>query len=369
MEKLLISDAAKQVQVESHVLRYWEEELHLPIQRNKQGHRYYTVEDVNRFQQIKRMKEQGFQLKAIRNALEGTGPQEIHVTVGKSNVTMIDAKPVQSAEETQSDKRDNTAQHKDTADAGAMHTEATKADAMKMNTADQDSEAVAAQSITIQNIDIQNEDVHKTDLSAEHKESTVGEVAGQNSKGLLKKGKQKKRAQKKAAQKKGISTIAIQRFGLQKQNEKEQAEKQITGQAENAAVENEKPETETEKTETVKEQQQEGAAAQTVVIEQSSAVLGEQERTNKAARLQFLLQHMISEAVRENNEQLYTTVKETVAKEMDYQFRQQEEREQEREKERLKREEEHYKQIDLLLRGASKKERRKKVFSLQKPSL
>ena len=35
MEKIyLISDAAKQVQVETHVLRYWEEELGLPIKRN-----------------------------------------------------------------------------------------------------------------------------------------------------------------------------------------------------------------------------------------------------------------------------------------------------------------------------------------------
>ena len=32
-EYLLISDAAKQVKVESHVLRYWEEELHLPERR------------------------------------------------------------------------------------------------------------------------------------------------------------------------------------------------------------------------------------------------------------------------------------------------------------------------------------------------
>ena len=46
-EYLLISDAAKQVKVESHVLRYWEEELHLPIKRNELGHRYYTKEDVN----------------------------------------------------------------------------------------------------------------------------------------------------------------------------------------------------------------------------------------------------------------------------------------------------------------------------------
>ena len=41
---LLISDAAKEVRVESHVLRYWEEELRLPIKRNELGHRYYTQE-------------------------------------------------------------------------------------------------------------------------------------------------------------------------------------------------------------------------------------------------------------------------------------------------------------------------------------
>lgn len=65
-QALLISDAAKAVQVESHVLRYWEEELALPIRRNEQGHRYYTEEDVERFRQIKKMKEGGLQLKAIK---------------------------------------------------------------------------------------------------------------------------------------------------------------------------------------------------------------------------------------------------------------------------------------------------------------
>jgi len=67
---LLISDAAKEVHVESHVLRYWEEELHLTIKRNKQGHRYYTKDDVERFRQIKSMKERGLQLKAIKMILK-----------------------------------------------------------------------------------------------------------------------------------------------------------------------------------------------------------------------------------------------------------------------------------------------------------
>ncbi len=65
----LISDAAKQVQVESHVLRYWEEELGLPIKRNEMGHRFYTQEDIERFKEVRDLKERGLQLKAIRTLL------------------------------------------------------------------------------------------------------------------------------------------------------------------------------------------------------------------------------------------------------------------------------------------------------------
>lgn len=68
MEKVryMISDAANIVNVESHVLRYWEEELALNIPRNEMGHRYYTKENIEEFQKIKELKEQGYQLKAIR---------------------------------------------------------------------------------------------------------------------------------------------------------------------------------------------------------------------------------------------------------------------------------------------------------------
>ncbi len=67
--KLSISEVAKQVQVENHVLRYWEEELQLKIKRNEKGHRYYTKENVEHFQKIKELKESGLQLKAIRMVL------------------------------------------------------------------------------------------------------------------------------------------------------------------------------------------------------------------------------------------------------------------------------------------------------------
>ena len=62
----LISEAAKQAGVESHVLRYWEEELKLPIARNEMGHRYYTKQDIQIFLTIKELKKRGFQLKMIR---------------------------------------------------------------------------------------------------------------------------------------------------------------------------------------------------------------------------------------------------------------------------------------------------------------
>lgn len=61
-----ISDAARQVGVEAHVLRYWEEELEFEIPRNSQGHRYYRESDIGFLRQIKDLKEQGFQLRAIK---------------------------------------------------------------------------------------------------------------------------------------------------------------------------------------------------------------------------------------------------------------------------------------------------------------
>ncbi len=64
--RYMISDAAGLVNVESHVLRYWEEELELDIPRNELGHRYYTQENIREFQQIKELKEKGYQLKAIK---------------------------------------------------------------------------------------------------------------------------------------------------------------------------------------------------------------------------------------------------------------------------------------------------------------
>lgn len=64
--RYMISDASKMVDVESHVLRYWEEELDIEVPRNEMGHRYYTDYYINLFKSIKDLKDQGFLLKAIK---------------------------------------------------------------------------------------------------------------------------------------------------------------------------------------------------------------------------------------------------------------------------------------------------------------
>ena len=65
-----ISEAGKLVGVESHVLRYWEDELQLDIPRNGKSHRYYTELHIRLFQKIKELKEKGYQLKAIEQVLK-----------------------------------------------------------------------------------------------------------------------------------------------------------------------------------------------------------------------------------------------------------------------------------------------------------
>lgn len=203
---LFISDAAKEVKVESHVLRYWEEELHLPIKRNELGHRYYTEEDVERFKQIKGMKERGLQLKAIKMILKD----------GKLDVLPSD-------------------------DAG------------------------------------------QTQMAEEIADKTETEA-----------GEQK------------MPELPIN------------------------------------------------------IVDSRDCEVEAETKENKAKRLQWLLQQLIRETLQENNGELCREIRESVVKELDYQFRMQEEREEARDKMLAERDEEHYKKMDELIRKRSRYGRRYK---------
>lgn len=226
-----ISEAAKKVQVEAHVLRYWEDELKLKIKRNEMGHRCYSGRDIEQLRQIKLLKEQGLQLKAIRTVLGKEGG-------------------ILSGQETPA--REQT--------AGLEKTEAQ---------------------------DIREEIREMKELQGE--EADEGTMEQKVEEMVMKK------AQKYMVT---LSRGKDPVIEAQQENLEEYASRE------------------------------------------------DMDKSQKAARLQYLLQHMITEAVKSANQDMCTEIKESIIKELDYQFRQQEERDEEH----WKKEEEHYRKIDEMIR-------------------
>ena len=72
-----VSEAVRLVGVESHVLRYWEEELKIPIRRSSQGHRLYSERDIELFGKVREWRQKGLQLKAIRLLLNKEDVAEV----------------------------------------------------------------------------------------------------------------------------------------------------------------------------------------------------------------------------------------------------------------------------------------------------
>lgn len=71
-----VSATSKLLDMQSHVLRYWEEELSLPIGRNEMGHRYYTCRDIQVFLSIKELKKKGYSLKEIAGLMPFFYPED-----------------------------------------------------------------------------------------------------------------------------------------------------------------------------------------------------------------------------------------------------------------------------------------------------
>ena len=87
-----ISQAAKKLHVGPHVLRFWEDELHLSIPRNEMGHRVYSTKEMQLLEQIIQMKKDGYSLK------------EIEKKVSPSPVSQVIPYPVENTEIESNDK-------------------------------------------------------------------------------------------------------------------------------------------------------------------------------------------------------------------------------------------------------------------------
>lgn len=331
-EYLLISDAAKEVQVESHVLRYWEEELHLPIKRNELGHRFYTREDVERFRQIKSMKERGLQLKAIKMILkEGrldliSGLDESWLTGENRGGTEPDDTKSKTGGDRSEEKLNEKAEEKRGEKRSAVRGEDRK----------------------------EKPDGKQGKEQSEKSEDRPGEKSGKE---------QSEKSERKSGEKPGQEVITDP--GRQSVNSKGSVEatsrKKMDFEEKTLPDENRAAES-CRKDEPRAEGGDEPAQRMGIEILESRD-LNEVSRPNpedRSRRLQWLLRQMMQEAVRENNEELCRSIKESVIKELDYQFRMQEERQEERDKENMQRGEEYYRRMDELLRqrsGRRKKDR------------
>ena len=112
--RYMISDAARQVGVEAHVLRSWEEELDIKVGRTELGHRYYTDKTIYIMKKVKELRDKGFQLKAIKvliPEIQKKAEEITEITEEKNAVMKDTATKTEKAEHTE--KTDSDANLKD----------------------------------------------------------------------------------------------------------------------------------------------------------------------------------------------------------------------------------------------------------------
>ena len=69
-EKYSITELSGILQLTDHALRYYEKEFGLNVPKDGRGRRYYTTDLANIMYQIKTMRTEGLEIKAIRNILQ-----------------------------------------------------------------------------------------------------------------------------------------------------------------------------------------------------------------------------------------------------------------------------------------------------------
>lgn len=67
----MISEAARELGLETYNLRTWEDEFGLAIPRNEKGYRYYGDKEIHTFQEIRDMRNQGMGINEIKERISG----------------------------------------------------------------------------------------------------------------------------------------------------------------------------------------------------------------------------------------------------------------------------------------------------------
>ena len=102
MEKCYtVAETVELTGVKSYVLRYWEDELSLPIRRNELRHRCYTQDDIQLFLNIKELKNRGLQLRAIHDLLPKLMKKEeseVIITQGQDQIQLLESEDMEKEE-------------------------------------------------------------------------------------------------------------------------------------------------------------------------------------------------------------------------------------------------------------------------------
>lgn len=68
-ERYTITELSKKLEVTDHTLRYYEKEFNIIVPKDDRGRRYYTPKLANLMYQIKSMRNEGLEIKAIKKIL------------------------------------------------------------------------------------------------------------------------------------------------------------------------------------------------------------------------------------------------------------------------------------------------------------
>lgn len=92
-KKMSITEIAALLRIETHVLRYWEDEFGMKIERSETGRRMYTEEDIQMFRRIIECKKQGMKLREMKELLKKTdceSTKKSEMQVEETGIEMID---------------------------------------------------------------------------------------------------------------------------------------------------------------------------------------------------------------------------------------------------------------------------------------
>lgn len=98
-DRYTITELSKRLSITDHALRYYEKEFNIQVPKDERGRRYYTPELANLMYQIKNMRSEGLEIKAIKKILQSENivTEPPPVVLDDGSMSLIPAIPSNNA--------------------------------------------------------------------------------------------------------------------------------------------------------------------------------------------------------------------------------------------------------------------------------